>query len=162
MKDIINVVLWLWQLPQNLLAALVVFIYKARKVYSGYDNVSLFEIPSGTKWMAVSLGNSIIYNQTYNSAPQLKAMILDHEYGHYKQSLIFGPLYLLIIGIPSLLNVLYVVSNPSKAEEYYKRWPENWADTLGNVNRNKITVNKKNVSGKKITTKKTTRKSKAK
>lgn len=137
MGDIVKVLLWLWQAPQNIVASIVVFIYGAKKVRSGFDNINVFEVPSATSWMGVSLGNNIIYNQSYNSAPHLKSLILNHEFGHCKQSVIFGPLYLFIIGIPSVLNVLYVVSNPNKADTYYKRWPENWADKLGGVDRNK-------------------------
>lgn len=143
MKDIVKVLLWMWQLPQNISAAIVVLIYGAKKVRSGFEGIDVFEVPSTTNWMGVSLGNNIIYNQSYNSAPHLKSLILSHEYGHCKQSVIFGPLYLLIIGIPSLLNVLYVLANPDQADAYYKRWPENWADKLGGVDRNKPVPNVK-------------------
>lgn len=137
MTDIVKVLLWLWQLPQNIVAAIIVLIYGAKKVRSGFDNIDVFEVPASTSWMGVSLGNNIIYNQSYNSAPHLKTMILGHEYGHCKQSILFGPLYLIIIGIPSVLNVLYVLANPKKADTYYKRWPENLADKLGGIDRNK-------------------------
>lgn len=51
---------------------------------------------------AVTLGEYIVINMDkYYSAPTSTER---HEIGHYKQSLIFGWLYLFIIGIPSIIH----------------------------------------------------------
>ena len=47
------------------------------------------------------------------------------------QNYIFGPLYFLAIGIPSQILVLRYSLNKDFAKEYYKHYPENWADKLG-------------------------------
>ena len=57
-----------------------------------------------------------------------------HEYGHTIQSAILGPLYLLVIGIPSA-----IWANTPALEEarirnhrsYYRFFPERWANSLG-------------------------------
>ena len=63
------------------------------------------------------------------------ADLIKHEYGHAKQSLYLGPLYLLVIGLPSLIwNLTYSESNKYS---YYWFYTERWADKLGGVKRNK-------------------------
>ena len=74
----------------------------------------------------VSLGNYIfILNSNDND------FAIKHELGHRIQSMILGPLYLLIVGLPSAL--FNVISSHSKkfSKNYYRRFPENWANKLG-------------------------------
>ncbi|MBQ4253451.1 MAG: hypothetical protein II712_01350, partial [Erysipelotrichaceae bacterium] len=57
-----------------------------------------------------------------------------HEYGHTVQSRILGPLYLLIIGIPSALwcNLPALRRKRDAAKiSYSSFYPEKWADSLG-------------------------------
>ena len=62
--------------------------------------------------------------------------ILKHEQGHGRQSLYLGWLYLIVIGLPSIIwagcfgwyRKKYNVS-------YYSFYTERWADMLGGVNR---------------------------
>jgi hypothetical protein len=60
-----------------------------------------------------------------------------HEYGHSRQSAMLGPLYLLVVGIPSLMRVAYSRYYRKKHGHAWKRYfdafPENWADTLGGI-----------------------------
>ena len=81
------------------------------------------------KGFGVSLGKYIIirYNASLNT--------LNHEYGHCLQSEKLGPLYLLVVGIPSITMNILTRWGILKSERYYKRFPENWADTLGGVKR---------------------------
>jgi len=48
-----------------------------------------------------------------------------------------GPLYLLVVGIPSLVRVIYRKFHYKKYglnwENYYNGFPENWADRLGGI-----------------------------
>jgi hypothetical protein len=46
-----------------------------------------------------------------------------------------GPLYLFIVGIPSVTMNMLTKAKILKRENYYKRWPETWADKLGKVKR---------------------------
>ncbi len=57
-----------------------------------------------------------------------------HEYGHTIQSLILGPLYLLIVGIPSFLwaSLPYFERyRIKKSRSYYDAYPELQANRLG-------------------------------
>ena len=124
MKDFI---LYLWQLPQNLLGLLVIAFTKAEKKGEVY-------VADGYRF-GVSLGNYIIFGGFFNSADG------QHERGHQKQSLYLGPLYLLLIGIPSILGNLWdrlfhSKWAPAKREKwYYSLIWEAWADKLGHVRR---------------------------
>ena len=59
-----------------------------------------------------------------------------HEHGHQIQSKILGPLYLLVIGIPSLIWAwLYGPVIKYTRNGYYRFYTEKWADKLGEVKR---------------------------
>lgn len=116
---------YIWELPQHLLGLLVI-LFSSAVHDQNYGSAKVYHT---TKMFGVSLGQYIIVYALVDEDTIL------HEYGHSKQSLYLGPLYLLLVGIPSftmnLLTQLHVLSD----ERYYKRWPENWADTLGGVKR---------------------------
>ncbi len=60
--------------------------------------------------------------------------ILVHEYGHSIQSLILGPLYLFIIGIPSMTWASFkplVEYRKRTGVKYTSFYPERWANRLG-------------------------------
>lgn len=59
-------------------------------------------------------------------------IIFRHEYGHRIQSKILGPLYYLVIFIPSYLYYLYWSKrhDDNDWDGYYKFYTERWADNL--------------------------------
>lgn len=118
-----NILLYLWQLPQNLLGLLVVFFSRAKHVFTnGVDTPFYF-----TKYrFGVSLGCHIIVNEACSQNT------LKHELGHCFQSLYLGWLYLPLIGLPSAIGNLL---NRFIKFDYYKQPWEKWADKLGNVQR---------------------------
>jgi len=66
------------------------------------------------------------------SVEELSERLLVHEYGHTIQSLILGPLYLIIIGIPS--TIWGMLGGKKRSEEqipYGAFFTENWANSLG-------------------------------
>jgi len=75
----------------------------------------------------ISLAFIIFLNKIYEN--DLK--VIKHEYGHSRQSLKLGWLYLFIVGIPSLIRALIWNIRKSSPKEYFARFPENWADRLG-------------------------------
>ena len=124
-----KVLLWLWQLPQNILGLLVILFTGAKYCNKGcwVTTVSRF---------GVSLGEYIIFGPGPVSHDSLK-----HEHGHQKQSLYLGPLYLLLIGLPSITGNIYdriahrYWDFQSRYYWYYKQPWEAWADKLGGVKR---------------------------
>lgn len=68
------------------------------------------------------------------SQNELSNRLLVHEYGHTIQSLILGPLYLLIMGIPSTLWGFLPSCNRKRKEKgisYFSFFTERWANYLG-------------------------------
>ncbi len=64
-----------------------------------------------------------------------EAELLSHEYGHTFQSALLGPLYLLAVGLPSFLWANLPLCRQKRIVlgiPYESRYPENWAEALGN------------------------------
>ena len=78
----------------------------------------------------ISLGKYIIVNQF------ARDNTVYHELGHCRQSMYLGWLYLIVIGIPSIVWAgLYGSIIKPTTNGYYKFYTEKWADKLGNVQR---------------------------
>ena len=124
-----KILLWVWQAPQNIVGLVFLGICKLRRRFCGsgiLDGVHVIKLSSGT---GVSLGSYVFVAQ---GCPE---NTVKHELGHCKQSKFFGPLYLLIIGLPSLSGNIYNRIKKRGSKWYYSRFPENWADKLGGVQR---------------------------
>ncbi len=68
------------------------------------------------------------------SVEELSNRLLVHEYGHTIQSLILGPLYLILIGIPSTLwGFLGGRKRKEKQIPYGTFVTEKWANSLGEI-----------------------------
>lgn len=125
LQSIVNVLLYIWQLPQNLVGLFVRLIYKGEKKIQvgGITVFYLKSFPGG-----ISLGHTIMVGtkDTYTAK---------HEHGHQIQSRWLGPLYLFVIGIPSIIWAgLYGTKwIPYTHNGYYKMYCEKWADKLGGV-----------------------------
>ncbi len=66
------------------------------------------------------------------SVEELSNRLLVHEYGHTIQSLILGPLYLILIGIPSTLwGFLWGKKRKEEQIPYGAFFTEKWANSLG-------------------------------
>lgn len=125
MKTLLNVILWVWQLPQNFVGIVFRLIYgQPNARFRGVPIVVSDRFPGG-----ISLGRTIIVKYLYCENNNM----WNHEYGHTRQSLYLGPLYLLVIGLPSLIHA--ALYRPEKGN-YYDFYTEKWADRLGGVNRN--------------------------
>ena len=119
----------LWQLPQAVLGWAII---KTKGAQPGalINGVPIYVAKDGTGF-GVSLGVCIVFGQ-WGDSPKGRL----HEYGHCRQSRMLGPLYLLIVGLPSLIMNILTSWGVLKIDTYYKRWPESWADRLGGVKHN--------------------------
>ncbi len=122
-------VTFMWQFPQNLLALLLLALSRKKKYHSyyGFDVWQCSIIPIGS---AISLGNFILLPEA-----GIDIDVIKHEYGHQIQSLYLGPLYLLVVGVPSILRAAYKIFTHKDNAWYYSGYPEKWADRLGGVTR---------------------------
>lgn len=127
MKTIKNILLYVWQLPQNLLGLLLFAVYKNGSKDVSYKDAIIRFNPRFRS--GISLGRYIVLK---HDGKWLK----EHEYGHCRQSKRWGWLYLPIPGLVSLLHNMYCVCENHKHGSYHNIWPENEADRLGGVVRN--------------------------
>ena len=118
---LVFVLLFIWQLPQNIVALLILLFSKTEGViaYRNYCFALKTKLPS--KAGGVSLGSFALISPSCAHDKETVRHELD---GHTVDSKIFGPLYLLVIGIPSILHLL--CHNGSK--DYYDFYTERWAN----------------------------------
>lgn len=122
-----NLLLFLWQLPQNILGLLYIFISKGEYQYCSGD-VHIFTTAS--KYGSVSLGNFVFVSVRSSNLQYTLA----HEMGHAIQSKYLGPLYLIVIGIPSFLWALSRrYSRKLRNKNYYSFYTEKWANGLAGL-----------------------------
>jgi hypothetical protein len=79
-------------------------------------------------WGAISFGSVVLGDDSLKT-------YLPHEQGHYNQSLLLGPLYWLIIGLPSITwagltrnKILQPPDGMSDYDYYHSFYTEKWAD----------------------------------
>jgi hypothetical protein len=132
-----SIFLYIFQLPQHLLALLLIPILRAQRgdiftLYGTQKPATLYFIPSRFYF---SLGDYIFLYK--NFVPNLNP-IIRHEFGHTLQSRKYGPLYLLIVGIPSFFFASLTKLGFLSPSTYHQRFPENEADFLGEVTRSNL------------------------
>ena len=123
---------YVWQLLQNLLGMLYKDCISDNIITRVNCDATDYECYLTRNGGGVTLGRYIFVNQNYKD---LSNVIL-HEIGHTKQSRILGPLYLIIIGIPSISWAgLRRLIPALKKINYYSFYTENWANKLMGLNK---------------------------
>ena len=131
--------IYLWQLPQNLLALLIFLFFKTEKslMYKGIKVHVSHKFPGG-----LSLGNHILVKVYPHNEKTWKRV--KHEYGHTRQSVRWGWMYLIVLGIPSLLGAIESKYLHTEKRGWTKQASDFWyfnqpwekqADELGGVER---------------------------
>lgn len=129
--------LLIWELPQNIVGA---FLFTFLSVFSDtviIDDDDSLEMYSTLMRGAISLGVFRVYKYSYaaNSSQYVRLCRM-HEKGHRQQSKWLGPLYLIVIGLPSIIwATLHSFFKPISKIDYYWFYTEKWADRLGGVKR---------------------------
>ena len=108
------IVKFLWELPSNLVAILLFF-------FTGVDSFSFNKeksivIVKMSYRGGMTLGCFVFVNEQ-------DLNVLPHEYGHIKQGWVLGPLYLFVIGIPSLI---WACIYKSLCKPYNSFYTEKW------------------------------------
>jgi len=133
----IKTILWIWQLPQHILALILIKFYKGIKSKTLYKNSCLIKTNKEYNYKgagAVSLGQYILIDDNLSQIDS----IVKHEYGHSIQSIIFGWFYLLFIGFFSYgNNFIWRKLWDNGKRSYYSLFPERWADILGKTDNRK-------------------------
>lgn len=128
MKKIIRNI---WEFPQNALGFIVKRAFEATP-YTKYKDTTVYswKIRGG-----MSLGK-YIFVPFYNLDPNtfMVQQYIKHEYGHTRQSKYLGWLYLLVIGLPSLVWAQCFENYRERTgKSYYSFYTERWANKLGGV-----------------------------
>lgn len=118
----VKILLYIWQLPQNLLGLIILLFLKGEQKHN-LNGINFYY--SNKFYGGISLGRYIILSNNWENS-------VKHEYGHCIQSKILGPLYLLIVGLPSITHAWLC---KCRTHSYYDYWCEKWADKLGKVKR---------------------------
>ena len=114
---------WTWGFPQTLVG-LIVYLCCSDKPHETYRGCVV------TRWSnrgSMGMGMFLFLGC---EDPQVRV----HEFGHSVQSLILGPLFLPIMGIPSFLWCNLPVCRKfrrNKGVSYYRFYPESTANRLG-------------------------------
>ena len=126
MMNLIKIFRWIWEFPQCLLGLILTKIYdvKYSETYKGID------VYTGKFSGCISLGLYIIMDKDASENTK------KHEWGHTRQSIRWGWLYLLTVGIVSFTWCGLRGIIPSwRKKDYYSIWPEKQADKYGGVKR---------------------------
>ena len=136
MKKILYILIqWTWGILQTLLG-LILFIVNIKNEHIFYHGAIITRTKGKT---SISLGMFAFVGldlqmdkRVENKIPddEIEKRTLVHEYGHTIQSIILGPLYLLIIGIPSSIWAM-TFNNKNNTISYYSFYTEKWANVLG-------------------------------
>lgn len=128
MKQLKMLILTAWTFPQQLVGLIVHIICRIKGCRYKERNDRQFTFWSLTS--ALSLGWFIFLNE------EAGKKTYDHEWGHTIQSLILGPLYLIVIGLPSIIWAgCFKWYRKKYHKSYYSFYTEKWADKLGGVER---------------------------
>ncbi|MFI0413547.1 MAG: hypothetical protein ACH255_05345 [Candidatus Thiodiazotropha sp.] len=127
-KKLSNLLNWTWCLPQTLtgccwlLAVRGLLDREAEDIgaWQGVRAIRYNKLQGG-----VSLGPFLFYQATASGDT-----LLYHEYGHYRQSLLLGPLYIPLIGLPSFSWAIMKKAGFFQGIPYCAFPTERWADRL--------------------------------
>ena len=129
-----QILLYIWQLPQHVLGLLLIAFYRPEVMHI-MENGNRIYFATRMKG-GISLGKYSIVNvghYRHDINESLKRDTVRHEaIGHARQSLYLGWLYLVVIGLPSIVHAALC---KCKNHSYYDMWFEKWADRLGEVKR---------------------------
>lgn len=134
-KIIWEILLIIWQLPQEIVGFLIwLVLNENKKPVEFVFGPCKFYFKHKARWWGVSLAHFIML---YDNC---SIWVIKHEIGHQKQSRMLGPLYLLLIGLPSIsFNIIDRLFHKKWTSEdrtnwYYNKLPwERWANKLVNI-----------------------------
>jgi len=132
---IFTLVQFTWGILQTFIGLIVYIIVKIlKKAKEEYNYKGAHITVFGKNWGGISLGKFVFFCPGYSEEYREKTK--KHEWGHTIQSMILGPLYLIVVGIPSSVwNQCFREYRKKNNVDYYSFFCEKWADSIGKVQR---------------------------
>ena len=121
---------WTWGLPQNLVGG-ALYLYYRLKGCSHFSYQGARVVIWTQKSGSMSMGHFLFMHPNWKP---YNHRLLSHEYGHTIQSLILGPMYLPLVGVPSIIWAglpAFERMRERTHRSYYSVYPENWANHFG-------------------------------
>ena len=129
---IYTILQWTWGILQNILGGLLFLFLLIKNPKAKHD---YYHGAVVTPWKqgkgSMGLGMFIFFG--HQGAPDAKEVIV-HEWGHTVQSVILGPLFLFVIGLPSLIWAYTPKFEKMRKEKnipYTAAYCEKWASGMG-------------------------------
>lgn len=121
---------WTWGIIQNVIG-ICIFLGNIRRRHFRYNGAvaTVWKSRRGSMGMGM-----FIFISERAMTGECREFTLMHEYGHTLQSIILGPLFLPVIGLPSLLWAglpVFLRYRERKSISYYCLYSERWANILG-------------------------------
>ena len=128
----LNFLLIIYQLPQVLTGVIGLIIFRNFEVWTN-ERTGVWVIKVDKGWL---FGGACFSSGPFVFvAPSCDTDTLRHETGHSKQSIMFGPLFHIIVSIPSVIR-FWVRRFGKKSKDWYlSGWPEKSAEKLGKTDR---------------------------
>lgn len=128
---IVNIFLGIWQITQWLTAIIGLLVFRNCELYRNKEaGITVLKVNKGYFNGGACFSSGPVIFVT----PDCDEEVIKHETGHSWQSIIFGPLFHIVVSLPSICLFLYRRAKNKSREWYYKYWPENDANRRGHVN----------------------------
>ena len=127
-----------WGAVQSLIGSVIFLLYAGKPHYRYKGCVVTTNAKSRLmpRRYGVSLGVFVFTSEDITKDRAQDDKLINHEYGHCLQSILLGPLFMVIIGIPSMTWMLLFENwRRRHNKSYYSLCIEAWADRLGGVKR---------------------------
>lgn len=139
-RTLLNIVLAIWQLPQILLGLVMLLIFRNKTEYTNpYNGITVWNVNSHGAFGTACFSTGPIIVTCEGAGEET----LKHETGHSKDSCLFGPIFHIIISIPSICFFWYKRIKKKDQEWYYSCWTEVRAERNGMTNRYKEKIGKR-------------------
>lgn len=114
-------------IPGLLVTGFCILFLKGKPHKNGYSYI----VEIGGNWGGLELGAVALCGNYSETDPYWFDHTRKHEFGHSVQQLIFGPLQVFIVGIPSAIRYWYQRLTPGPHQDYDAIWFEKTATNWG-------------------------------
>lgn len=125
------IIQWTWGLPVNLVGGIAYLICTVvfKRPHAKFGKANIVYLP----WNAGGLSMGLfIFVKNGHTRPEWTYNTRIHEYGHTWQCLLLGPLYYIVIALPSVIWCNCFAKYREKNNiSYYKLYCEAWANAWG-------------------------------